>query len=80
MANFDHELDASGLHCPMPVLRSKKTLDGMTNGQVLHIISTDPASKNDIPSFAKTTKNELLEAREEGGKFHYYIRKGLTLT
>jgi tRNA 2-thiouridine synthesizing protein A len=63
MANFDHELDASGLHCPMPVLRSKKTLDGMTNGQVLHVISTDPASKN-----------------EEGGKFHYYIRKGLTLT
>ncbi len=75
MTNFDRELDASGLHCPMPALRSKKTLDSMTSGEVLHIISTDPASKNDIPSFAKTTQNELLETREEDGKFHYYIRK-----
>lgn len=75
MANFDRELDASGLHCPMPVLRSKKALDSMKSGEVLHIISTDPASKNDVPSFAKTTRNELLEAREEDGKFHYLIRK-----
>lgn len=75
MANFDRELDASGLHCPMPALRSKKALDSMKSGEVLHIISTDPASKNDIPSFAKTTRNELLEAREEDGKFHYLIRK-----
>lgn len=75
MTTFDKELDASGLHCPMPALRSKKALDSMASGEVLHIISTDPASKNDIPSFAKTTRNELLEAREESGKFHYYIRK-----
>ena len=75
MTNFDRELDASGLHCPMPALRSKKALDSMASGEVLHIISTDPASKNDIPSFAKSTRNELLEAREEAGKFHYYIRK-----
>ncbi len=75
MTAFNKELDASGLHCPMPVLRSKKALDGMASGEVLHIISTDPASKNDVPSFAKSTRNELLEAREEAGKFHYYIRK-----
>ena len=75
MTAFNKELDASGLHCPMPALRSKKALDGMASGEVLHIISTDPASKNDIPSFAKSTRNELLEAREEADKFHYYIRK-----
>ena len=75
MTAFNKELDASGLHCPMPALRSKKALDGMASGEVLHIISTDPASKNDIPSFAKATHNELLETREEAGKFHYYIRK-----
>ena len=75
MTAFNKELDASGLHCPMPALRSKKALDGMASGEVLHIISTDPASKNDVPSFAKSTRNELLEAREEAGKFHYYIRK-----
>ena len=75
MTAFSKEVDASGLHCPMPVLRSKKALDSMVSGEVLHIIATDPASKNDIPSFAKTTRNELVEAREEAGKFHYYIRK-----
>ena len=75
MTAFNKEVDASGLHCPMPALRSKKPLDGMASGEGLHIISTDPASKNDVPSFAKSTRNELLEAREEAGKFHYYIRK-----
>lgn len=75
MTTFSKEVDASGLHCPMPVLRSKKALDSMASGEVLHIIATDPASKNDIPSFAKTTRNELVEAREEAGKYHYYIRK-----
>ena len=75
MTKITRELDASGLHCPMPVLRSKKALDSMASGEILHIISTDPASKNDIPSFAKTTRNELLEAREEGEKFHYLIRQ-----
>lgn len=75
MADFDQELDASGLNCPLPILRAKKTLTGMTAGQVLHVIATDPGSVKDFDAFAKQTGNKLMESREEGGKFHFLIQK-----
>jgi tRNA 2-thiouridine synthesizing protein A len=75
MADFDQELDASGLNCPLPILRAKKTLNGMTSGQVLHIIATDPGSVKDFDAFAKQTGNVLMESKEEGGKFHFLIKK-----
>lgn len=75
MADFDQELDASGLNCPLPILRAKKTLSSMSSGQVLYIIATDPGSVKDFDSFAKQTGNELMESKEEGGKFHFLIKK-----
>ena len=75
MANFDHELDASGLNCPLPILRAKKTLAGMNSGQVLHIIATDPGAVKDFEAFSKQTGNSLLESRQEGGKFHFLLKK-----
>ena len=75
MANFDQELDASGLNCPLPILRAKKTLGGMESGQVLRIIATDPGSVKDFEAFAKQTGNELMESGEEGGKFVFQIKK-----
>ncbi len=75
MAAFDQELDASGLNCPLPILRAKKTLSGMSAGQILHIIATDPGSVKDFDAFSKQTGNELLESKEEGGKFHFLIKK-----
>ena len=75
MADFDQELDASGLNCPLPILRAKKSLSGMSAGQVLHIIATDPGSVKDFEAFAKQTGNELMESTEEGGKFRFLIKK-----
>jgi len=75
MANFDTELDASGLNCPLPILRAKKSLAGMQSGQILHIIATDPGSVKDFEAFAKQTGNELMESKEEGGKFYFLIKK-----
>lgn len=75
MSKFDQELDACGLNCPLPILKAKKTLTPMTAGQVLHIIATDPGSVKDFDSFCKQTGNSLLESYEEGGKFHYLIKK-----
>ena len=75
MADFDQELDASGLNCPLPILRAKKTLSGMDAGQILHIIATDPGSVKDFDAFANQTGNELMESKEEGGKFHFLIKK-----
>ncbi|GAB4287966.1 sulfurtransferase TusA family protein [Sulfurivermis fontis] len=75
MANFDQELDASGLNCPLPILRAKKTLGGMGSGQVLKIVATDPGSVKDFEAFAKQTGNTLLSSGEEGGKFVFLIKK-----
>ena len=75
MANFDQELDASGLNCPLPILRAKKTLNGMGSGEVLHIIATDPGAVKDFEAFAKQTGNELMESREDSGKFHFLMKK-----
>ena len=72
----DQELDASGLNCPLPILRAKKTLNAMTAGEVLHVIATDPGSVKDFDAFAKQTGNELIESKDEGGKFHFLIKKG----
>ncbi len=71
----DKVLDASGLNCPLPVLKTKGVLKDMQEGQILEVISTDPGSKADIPAFCKRTGHELIEMKEEGGKFIYYIRK-----
>jgi len=75
MANFDQELDATGLNCPLPILRAKKSLGSLTAGQVLHIIATDPGSVKDFEAFAKQTGNELMESKEDGGKFYFLIKK-----
>ncbi len=75
MADFDKELDASGLNCPLPILRAKKALAELDVGQVLHIIATDPGSVKDFEAFANQTGNELMESSENGGKFEFLIKK-----
>lgn len=75
MAEFDQELDATGLNCPLPILRAKKSLAAMESGQVLHIIATDPGAVKDFEAFAKQTGNELMESREDGGKFYFLMKK-----
>ena len=73
--NFDKELDAKGLNCPLPILRTKKTLNEMTSGQVLKIIATDPGSVKDFAAFAKQTGNELLSSAEAGSEYTFYMKK-----
>ena len=75
MAEFDQELDACGLNCPLPILRAKKALAGLESGQVLHIIATDPGSVKDFEAFSKQTGNELLDSNEDGGKYHFMVKK-----
>jgi tRNA 2-thiouridine synthesizing protein A len=73
--NFDKELDARGLNCPLPILRAKKSLGEMTSGQVLRIISTDPGSVKDFAAFAKQTGNELLSSAENNKEFEFYMKR-----
>jgi tRNA 2-thiouridine synthesizing protein A len=75
MAEYDQELDASGLNCPLPILRAKKALSDMQSGQTILITSTDPGSVKDFEAFAKQTGNELLSSGEDGGKFKFVLKR-----
>ncbi|MDP2762663.1 MAG: sulfurtransferase TusA family protein [Sideroxyarcus sp.] len=73
--NFDKEFDASGMSCPLPVVKTKKALADMESGQVLKMISTDCGSVKDMQAFADQTGHTLLASLEEGGKYVFYIKK-----
>ena len=75
MSDFDAELDASGLNCPLPILRAKKAISALDAGQTLKIIATDPGSVKDFEAFCKQTGNELVSSGEEDGKFVFAIKK-----
>ena len=75
MANFDKELDARGLNCPLPILRTKMFLQEMGAGQTLKILATDPGSVKDFQAFAKQTGNELMSSTEAGGEFTFFMKK-----
>lgn len=72
---FDRDLDVKGLNCPLPILRTKKTLAEMESGQILRVVATDPGSLKDFPAFAKQTGNELLEHKEENRIFEFFLKR-----
>ena len=73
--NFDKELDARGLNCPLPILRSKKALTDMASDQVLRVLSTDPGSIKDMQAFANQTGNPLLSSAEENKVYVFFLKK-----
>ena len=72
---FDKELDARGLNCPLPILRTKKGLADMRGGEVMRVLATDPGAIKDFQAFSKQTGNELLHSSEKESVFILYIRK-----
>lgn len=73
--NFDMELDARGLVCPLPILRTKKALSKMAHGQVLKIVATDPGAVIDFKVFADQTGNELLSLSEATEEITFFMKK-----
>lgn len=71
----DQILDAQGLSCPLPILKAKKMLKGMTSGTTLEILATDPGAVADFQSFCRTTGNELLEYKQDGKVFSFLIKR-----
>lgn len=71
----DHELDASGLNCPLPILKTRNRLKEISSGETLHILSTDPGSVADIAAFCKQTGNELLDSSYTGTAYEFLVRK-----
>jgi tRNA 2-thiouridine synthesizing protein A len=73
--DFDKELDARGLSCPLPILKTKKSLNELTSGQVLKVLATDPGSIKDMQAFATQTGNPLLSSAEENKTYVFYLKK-----
>lgn len=73
--NFDYEVDARGLACPLPILRTKKALATMQAGQVLRIIATDPGAVKDFQAFSRQTGNELLEHAQKDKEFEFFMKR-----
>ena len=72
---FDKELDARGLNCPLPIIKTKKALNDLASGQVLRVTSTDSGSIKDMEAFAKQTGNALLGSSQEGGDYVFFLKK-----
>ena len=70
----DQTLDAKGLNCPLPILKTKKMLKGMTAGQTLEVMATDPGSIADMTAFCNQTGNELLSQSNEGDVYTFEIK------
>ena len=73
--NKDETLDAKGLMCPMPIVKLAKKMKEIQVGKVLELISDDVGSKEDVPAWCKRTGNELVEMKQEGNVYYYYIKK-----
>lgn len=69
------ELDTRGLNCPLPILKTKKTLAEMQSGEVLRVVSTDPGSMRDFQAFARQTGNELVEQTATGAEFVHVLKR-----
>lgn len=78
--NFDKELDTRGLNCPLPILKTKKSLTDMASGQVLKIVSTDCGSVKDMQAFANQTGNTLVSQTEKNGEYIFFMQKKNQLT
>jgi tRNA 2-thiouridine synthesizing protein A len=72
---YDQVLDAKGVSCPLPILKIKKSISGLSKNQILKVETTDPGSKNDMALWAKRTGNENLKTEEISGTFTFYIKK-----
>ncbi|OMF34602.1 hypothetical protein BK133_12475 [Paenibacillus sp. FSL H8-0548] len=69
-------VDAKGLACPMPIVRTKKAMDELITGDVLQVLATDKGSKPDLAAWTKSTGHMLIESKEENGVFIFMIQKG----
>lgn len=74
--NADKMIDAKGLACPMPIIRTKKAMDELSEGQILEVHATDKGAVKDMAAWAKSSGNELVDHEEADGVYKFYMKKG----
>ncbi|MCB2185113.1 MAG: sulfurtransferase TusA family protein [Deltaproteobacteria bacterium] len=72
----DEVLDARGLSCPMPVLKTKKALKNLKPGQILEVQGTDPGTRNDMPAFTERSGDTYLGEEQGEGYISFFVKKG----
>jgi tRNA 2-thiouridine synthesizing protein A len=75
IAQIDQRVDAKGLSCPMPIVKTAQAVKTMASGQVLEVLATDAGSVKDFAAWSKTTGHELLESTFDGAVYRFVIRK-----
>lgn len=73
--NHDKELDARGLACPLPIVKTNKTINQMASGQVLRVLATDSGSVADMKAYAEQTGHQLLESTQENGVYVFHLKR-----
>lgn len=73
--DYNKDLDARGLNCPLPILKTKKALAEMATGEVLRVMATDPGALRDFQAFAKQTGNELMSHAEENKEYTFFMKR-----
>ena len=73
--NPDTRIDCTGLFCPMPIVKTREAIRQMAAGQLLEMLSDDPASEADMKSWAQITGNDLVHTARDGGVFRFLVRK-----
>lgn len=72
---FDLEVDARGLNCPLPILKAKKALASLQSGQVVKVLSTDPGSERDFQAFSRQTGNVMIGQAEADRCWTFYLKR-----
>lgn len=75
MTRFDKDLDVRGLNCPLPLLRTKKMLSQMVSGEVIKVLTTDPAAEIDFKVFSELTGNKILSLKKVEGHLVIFLQK-----
>jgi len=75
LIEIDQRVDAKGLSCPMPIVKTAQAIKTMTSGQILEVLATDPGSTKDFAAWSKATGNALLETTADGAVFRFVICK-----
>jgi len=71
----DRTLDCLGLFCPMPIVKTREAIKRMAVGQILAMLSDDPASDADMKTWARRTGNDLVAVTKDGSVYHFLVRK-----
>ena len=74
MIQVDQRVDARGLSCPMPIVRTAQAMKTMTSGGIVEVLATDPGSVKDFTAWARTTGNELVESTSDGSVYRFVLR------